>query len=310
MKKRCIGGVVPRGSLIALVAAALLIGAQPAAGNVRVVAGPSRVASSMTVAPESVVASEPPVTAPATTTTVPVPPSIPPTPRLAPLAAQPAPVPPRPPVAAAGRGTWALVVGIDNYPGPYDLRFAEADARDVTDALTGVGVPRNQIILLTGAAATGPGLRAAFDWLVANAGPEALAVFFFAGHVSKQRSGSEALRLPDNGSIADTEVAARLGPLHARRAWIAVASCYGGGFTEALAPGRVLTGAAGKNEKSYETATYNRSYLVQYMIREAIIERRTAPTVQDAFAYAAARQGAEHHPVQFEMEAPPLDLRG
>jgi hypothetical protein len=200
-------------------------------------------------------------------------------------------------------------VGANHYPQAHDLQFAEADAHGVADALTGLGVPRNQITLLTGATATGPTMRAALDWLVANAGPDALAVVFFAGHVSQERRGGETLRLPDNGKITDAELAARLRSLQARRAWIAVAGCHGGGFTEVLAPGRILTGASAANEEAYETSTYNRSYLVQYMIREAIMEGRTAPTVQAAFAYAAARQ-AEHHPVQFEMDAPPLDLRG
>ena len=203
-----------------------------------------------------------------------------------------------------------MIVGANDYPGPSDLDFAEADATDVADALIGIGVPGNQINLVRGSGATGPAFRAAIDWLVANAGPDSMAVVFFAGHVSKQRSGGEELRFPDGGALADTELAARLRPLQARRAWIAVASCYGGGFTEVLAPGRILTGAASANERAYETPTYGRSYLVQFMIREAIIERRTAPTVQDAFAYAAARQGIEHHPVQFEMQAPTLDLRG
>jgi hypothetical protein len=202
-----------------------------------------------------------------------------------------------------------VIIGINDYPGSDDLHFADQDAGDMSDALVGLGVPSSQIRLLVGDVATGPTVRAALDWLVANAGPDALAVVFFAGHVRKT-GGAEAFRLADDDSLSDSELASRLQPLRAHRAWIAVASCFGGGFTEVLAPGRILTAAASADEYAYETTEFNRSYLVEYMVREAIIQHRTAPTVQDAFAYAAARQRSGFHPVQYEMNAPVLDLRG
>ena len=181
----------------------------------------------------------------------------------------------------------------------------------MADALTGLGVPGGQIRLLAEGAATRGSVHGALDWLVANAGPDALAVVFFAGHVGKS-GGAEELRLVDGG-LRDTELARRLERLQARRAWVVVAGCFGGGFTEVLAPGRVLTGAAGPDQNAYESTEFNRSYLVQYMVRRALIERRSEPTVQAAFAYADAalgREHPEHRPVQFEMHAPPLDLRG
>lgn len=211
--------------------------------------------------------------------------------------------------ASTTSGTWAVIVGINDYAGTGDLHFAEADASDMAQALVGLGTPADHIRHLAGAAATGPGVRAALDWLVAEADPEALAVVFFAGHVRREGASAESLRLADGELLSDAELASRLQGLRARRAWITVAACFGGGFVEVLAPGRVLTAAAPASEKAYETTEYDRSFLVQFMVREALIEGRSAPTVQDAFAYAAARPRHEFRPVQFEMDAPRIDLR-
>ena len=215
--------------------------------------------------------------------------------------AAPAPAPPG--------GTWAVVIGVNDYARGEDLHFAEADAQDVATALSGLGTQADHLRVLTGPAATGSAVRAAIDWLVAHAGPDALAVVFFAGHVRRLGPGAEGLRLADESVLADSELAERLAGLRSRRVWITVAGCFGGGFTEVLAPGRVLTAAAAAGEYAYETTEFDRSYLVRFMIREALIERRSAPTVQDAFAYAAARQRHDFRPVQFEMDAPVMDLR-
>ncbi|MBW3669948.1 MAG: hypothetical protein KY443_12135, partial [Actinobacteria bacterium] len=88
--------------------------------------------------------------------------------------------------------------------------------------------------------------------------------------------------------------------------------CYGGGFTEALAPGRVLTGAAGANERAYENSGFGRSYMVEYMIRQGIIEGRAPDSVQSAFAYARdqlRRDFPDRLPVQIDKGSGPLDLR-
>ncbi|MGI8683550.1 MAG: hypothetical protein ACR2MO_00340 [Acidimicrobiales bacterium] len=116
----------------------------------------------------------------------------------------------------------------------------------------------------------------------------------------------------DGGLVEDRELGERLAHLTARRAWIAIVGCYGGGFTELLADGRILTGAAPADGLAYETSEFSRSYLVQYMVREAIIEQRAAGSVQAAFLYAAAELAREHPgraPVQVDMAGEPLDLR-
>ena len=212
-----------------------------------------------------------------------------------------------------GTGTWAVVVGIDDYPGTSnDLRSAVNDANDVDTALAAMGVPTEQRLVLRDGQATAGRIKEAVDWLVARAGPEATAVVFYGGHVRKVGLTSESLVAADGGLVSDRELGTQLTHLQAKRAWIAIAGCYGGGFTEVLAPGRVLTGAAGANDLAWESSEFGRSFLVQYMVREAMIERKAPDSVQAAFGYAVAELLREHPgrmPVQIDLSFGPIDLR-
>ena len=281
--------------------------------------------------PEPAAAAEPVPAVPVAPTLEPVPavPVAPPAgePAIAPpplrLAASPPPPPPaaldRPLVmqgptgTGTGTGTWALVIGINNYPGSAsDLRSAVNDADDVDAALSAMGVPVAQRLVLRDGQATAAAIREAVTWLVAQAGPDATAVLFYAGHVRKVGVTSEALVAADGGLMEDRELGERLSHLLARRAWLAFAACYGGGFTELLAPGRVLTGAAPADGLAYESSEFGRSFLVQYMVREAMIEGRAGSSVQAAFSYAVAELLRKHPgrvPVQIDLALGPIDLR-
>lgn len=217
------------------------------------------------------------------------------------------------PVAASGAGTWAFIVGIDDYPGSAnDLKAAVADANAVQQAVVQLGAPLSQILTVRDGEATAAAIRSGLDWLTANAGPDAVAVFFYAGHVTKVRNETEALVGTDGREVQDAEVAQRLAPLRAKQAWLAIAGCFGGGFTEAMAPGRVLTGAAPSNALAYENNQLPRSYMVEYMVQQAIIEGKAADSVQSAYAYAIdalARDYPQRQPVQYDATDRPLDLR-
>src|SRR4051812_8342998 len=65
-------------------------------------------------------------------------------------------------------GAWAVVIGIDHYANGENLGSARADAGDVNQALADDGIPPDHRLLLTDAQATGAGIRAAADWLVAH----------------------------------------------------------------------------------------------------------------------------------------------
>lgn len=262
--------------------------------------------------PASVEAPAPAVTAPAVDEVVVVPPTTPIESPPAPPEVQAPPVLGDAPTGA-GTGTWAVIIGINDYPGSTpDLRSAVNDADDMDQALAGMGVPADHRLVLRDRQATAGGIRDATGWLVAHAGPDANAVFFYAGHVRKVGATSESLLAADGALVGDKELGNRLAPLPARRAWIVIAGCYGGGFTELLAPGRILTGGASANGLAYESSGLGRSYLVQYMVREAMIERRAPESVQASFAFAVdalAREHPDRQPVQIDQAGSALDLR-
>jgi hypothetical protein len=260
------------------------------------------------------VVSAPALAAPATATDAPPPP--PPAPSRPARAARGRIATPGvaiPSAPAVGSGTWAFIVGVDDYPGDRsDLGAAVNDANEVERAMLVLGAGADHVLTLRNGQATGDAIRAGLDWLTANAGPDAVAVFFFAGHAVKLAPESEAIVAADGNQISDVELAERLSRLVARQAWIAIAGCYGGGFTEVLAPGRILTGAASSTSLAYENDRFNRSYMVEYMVRQALIEGRAAESVQAAFQYATAAMGEDYpgrQPVQYDATDRPLDLR-
>ncbi len=196
-------------------------------------------------------------------------------------------------VGTSDDGVYALVVGIDDYPGSAsDLRFAVADANAIDAALAGFDVPRGNRVVLRDSQATHRQLVASVRALVARAGPASTMVLAYAGHVRKLDDDTEAIITADGALLTDEDLAALLAPTVADKVWLLLATCYAGGFTEALAPGRVLTGAAGANQLAYESSSHGASYLVHHMIREGWLQGRAGPTVQQAFAYADSQLAA------------------
>ncbi|MEY2425890.1 MAG: metacaspase, partial [Actinomycetota bacterium] len=210
-------------------------------------------------------------------------------------------------------GTWAVVIGINDYPGGSDdLNSAVNDAEDVAQAMRTLGVGNDHMLMLRDGQATRGTLLQAVSWLAAHAGPDAVAGFFYAGHVRKTPNGNEEIVTSDGTSVTDGELANALNRVQATRSWVAIAACYGGGFDEVLRPGRVLTAAAGRNSLAYENSALGRSYMVEYMVRQAMIQGRASATVQTAFNYAVDRISREHpgrEPVQIDNSNGALDLR-
>jgi hypothetical protein len=213
-----------------------------------------------------------------------------------------------------------VVVGIDDYPGTdADLSAAVADARDVDSALAAYGVPANHRLVLLDKQATADNIRGALTWMTGRASADSTAVFFYSGHV-RQVSGdpardgenvAEAIVAADGDNVYDGQVADILRGLEARTAWIGIAACYGGGFDNALAPGRILTAAAGENEVAYENSGLGHSYMVEYMVRRAMLQGRAPGSVQDAFAYARAGIAKDYPnrmPVMIDRTSGPVVL--
>ena len=186
-------------------------------------------------------------------------------------------------------GVWAVVVGIDDYPGSdADLKAAKADARDVDDALAGYGVPPHRRIVLLDQDATADNIKGSLGWLASRASADSTAVFFYSGHV-RQITGDpdgdgeavdEAIVAADGNHVIDGEVAEILSGLEARSTWLGIAACYGSGFDDALASGRVVTAAAAEADLAYENSALGHSYLVEYMVRRAMLQAKAPGSVQ------------------------------
>lgn len=218
-----------------------------------------------------------------------------------------------PAVHATDPGTWAVVIGVNDYPGDAnDLSYAVNDASDAVQALQMQGVDDSHIMFLRDGQVTVPVVHSAVQWLVNHAGPDAVSAFFYAGHVSKVNASTEELVTSDGGRIKDAQLASWFQPLAAKQAWFAIAACYGGGFDELLGPNRVLTAAAGPNDVAYESSAFQRSYLGEYMIHRAMIEGQANDTVQSAFTWASAHLAQDYpdrQPVELDNTDGHLDLR-
>jgi len=225
-----------------------------------------------------------------------------------------APAPTFDPVSSAGTSgeVYALLIGIDDYPGTSaDLRAGVADVDTVDAALDGFGVPDgNRVVLRDGQARRGD-VVAAVQSLVRQGGPGATFVLGYAGHVRKLGPETEALVLADGEMLTDVELAALLAPATTQRMWLLLATCFAGGFTELLGPGRVLTGAADATQLAYETPAMNASYLVHYLVREGWLQGAAGRSVQDAYGYADAALAKDHpgrRPIQLDALGAPMLL--
>jgi len=211
------------------------------------------------------------------------------------------------PAIARQGGVWAVVIGIDDYPGTRsDLRASVADANEVDLALARYGVPGDRRLVIRNTQASARTIADSLRWLVSHASTDATVVFFYAGHVRKLSARTEAIVAADGRLLTDASMASLLAPLASHKVWIAMASCYGGGFDELLAPGRILTGAADANHLAYENSTYGHSYLVEYMVKRAMNEGQAPESVERSFAWAADALRREH-PSRVPFQADELD---
>jgi hypothetical protein len=221
----------------------------------------------------------------------------------------------RAPTTEAASHVYGLVIGINDYPGDAtDLRGAVPDAEDMSDVLAMNGVPAENVQTLLDSEASTAGIAEGLQWLVSAARPDSTVVLFYAGHVRKLSEQTEAVVAADHGVLTDLYLAKQLEGLQAHDVWIVMASCYGGGFTELMAPGRILTAAADANNLAYENESFHRSYLDEYLIHQGLmLGGAKAPTAQDAFTYAQAgleRDYPDRALTQFDQSTEAISLDG
>jgi hypothetical protein len=221
----------------------------------------------------------------------------------------------RAPTTDAAKTVYGVIIGINDYPGTSsDLHGAVPDAEDMSDALAMYGVPEANVHTLLDGDATTAAINNAFAWLDSTTTPLSTVVIFYAGHVRKLDDRTEAIVAADGGVLPDWYLARQLDPLPASKVWIVMAACYGGGFDELMKPGRILTAAADANSLAYENESFDRSYLDEYLIHQALLEGRSSgPTAQQAFDYAQAglqRDYPDRTLTQIDMSTSAISLDG
>jgi hypothetical protein len=221
----------------------------------------------------------------------------------------------RAPTTDAATHVYGLIIGVNDYPGDAsDLRGAVPDAEDMSDVLAMNGVPAANVRTLLDGNASTPNINDALQWLVTATRPDSTVVLFYAGHVRKLSDQTEAVIAADGGVLPDWYLAKQTEGLLAHNVWVVMAACYGGGFTELMGPGRILTAAADANSLAYENESFGRSYLDEYLIHQALLQTRSdGPTAQQAFAYAQdglQRDYPDRTLTQFDQSTEAISLDG
>lgn len=160
--------------------------------------------------------------------------------RLATGVAASAAVAARPATGARGQRVWAVLVGISDYGSQArNLAYTADDAVKMGQALTRAGVLAEGSVVLTDADATYDRVRAAFQQVAAQAGPDDVFLFFYSGHGTQLRENAANTSEPDlrdeaivlrDRLVTDDEMAQWFRAVRSRMAIIALDACFSGGF--------------------------------------------------------------------------------
>ncbi len=210
---------------------------------------------------------------------------------------------------------YAVIIGIV-YP-DYELgvvKYADRDAEAVYNMLTTqMGYPPDHVRLLRNGEATRTNILEALDWLARNPqlDSQSEVVFFYSGHgirrLPAEGTPAELARTAyalvpydygkydfhnGQGPIWDRELASYLDDLEPESMWIAIDSCFSGGFIQPgiAGPNRVLTMSSAADQLSNEIDHVQRGVMTQLLVEEGL---KAGLPVEEAFWKAEARYGPE-----------------
>ena len=148
----------------------------------------------------------------------------------------------------ADPSAFAVVVGVERYSRIPQADFAERDAQAVAAHLLAAGVPRRNLIHLSGSEASYSALKKYVEtWLAKNVPAGGRVFFYFSGHGAPDARTGEAYLMPWDGDPAFLQDTAyptkrlfeQLAALPAREVIVATDACFsGGGGRSVLAKGR------------------------------------------------------------------------
>jgi hypothetical protein len=132
---------------------------------------------------------------------------------------------------------YALVVGVEAYSNLPPAEFAESDAHEVSEALGALGVPEENIVVLTGAKASLSEIsKYVEEWLPKQTSADSRVYFYFSDHGAPDVKDGSAYLMPVDGDSAFvkstgfplTRLYAALGNLPARHVVAILDSCFSG----------------------------------------------------------------------------------
>lgn len=235
---------------------------------------------------------------------------------------------------------YALVVGIEKYPGNLpDAEFATRDAEAVREHLLAMGYPQRNIISLMGQAATRAKMQAYLEeWLPRNVKPESTVFVYYSGHGAPDTKTGQAYLVPvdaepkflETGGYPVKQLYAALNRLPAKEVILALDSCFSGGGGRSVLPegarpmvitadpgvfpqGKViLFGAAAGDEISMGLKEQRHGLFTYYFLKGLSGEAKNASkavTVKGLYDYLkplvqdeARRQNQEQTPVLLGMQ--------
>lgn len=170
---------------------------------------------------------------------------------------KPSPLPPKTPVsevdspsplrAAQRQDDFALVIGVEKYQNLPAADWSERDASVFKKYAMSLGVPEENVILLTGLRATRTGLAKYLEeWLPRNVTEKSRVYFYYSGHGAPDPKTGGAYLVPWDGDPSFLETSAypitrlyeKLGALQAKEVLVLLDACFSGsGGRSVLAKG-------------------------------------------------------------------------
>ncbi|MBI3551725.1 MAG: caspase family protein [Elusimicrobia bacterium] len=132
---------------------------------------------------------------------------------------------------------FAVVVGIEKYQNVPKADYAENDAKTMQKYFQALGVPEENVIVLTGQKATRTGLAKYLEeWLPRNVTPNSRVYFYYSGHGAPDPSDGSAYLVPWDGDASFLKTSAypvsrlyeKLGALKAKEVVVMLDSCFSG----------------------------------------------------------------------------------
>jgi len=208
---------------------------------------------------------------------------------------------------AKGADKWALIIGISDYAGTVnDLNYCDDDAQDFYNALVNIyDWKPSHIIVLINEQATEAAIMSAIDVLSTReqAGDEV--VFFYSGHgslstydIDSDNERKDECIIPyecqQSYFIWDGELKMEFSTFESNRIMFFFDSCYAGGMTDLVAPGRLILMACGENQLSIESSTWENGQFTYYFADQGMLNHKAdlnsdqKVTFEEAFDYAKA----------------------